>query len=293
MTPSSQPPVVLIHGLWLNPVSWQPWVARYAAAGHDVHAPGWPGMDVSVEELNRDPSPMNGLGVGEVADHYEKFLDTLPEEPVLMGHSFGGLLVQVLLSRGRGAAGVAIHPAGVKGVLRVPISSLRATSPVFRNPANRRRTVALTAEQWHYAFCNTLPREESDELYRRYAVPAPGRPLFQAVTANFDPHAATKVDFRKPDRAPLLFIGGLADHTVPASVVREAKAHYHSGLVELKEFPGRPHFTGGVPGWEQVADFALEWSMRVAPAHPAPRRAVPGPGEAQEPAATEKPTPTT
>jgi pimeloyl-ACP methyl ester carboxylesterase len=277
MTAPSTPPVVLIHGLWLNPVSWQPWVDRYTAAGHATQAPGWPGMDVPVDELNRDPSPMNGLGVGEVADHYERILDAMPEEPILMGHSFGGLIVEVLLSRGRGAVGVAIHPAQVKGVLRVPISSLRASFPVLGNPANRSRTVALTPEQWHYAFCNTVSREESDELYHRYAVPAPGRPLFQAATANFDPHAATKVDFRKPDRAPLLFIGGLSDHTVPASVVREAKAHYHSGLVELKEFPSRPHFTGGLPGWEEVADFALEWAVRVAPAHPAPRPPRPAP----------------
>jgi pimeloyl-ACP methyl ester carboxylesterase len=278
MTAPNKPPVLLIHGLWLNPVSWQPWVERYTAAGHPTQAPGWPGMDVPVEQLNRDPSPMNGLGVGEVADHYEKILDTLPEEPVLMGHSFGGAVVQVLLSRGRGAVGVAIHPAPVKGVLRLPISALRASSPVLRNPANRRKTVALTPEQWHYAFCNTLPREESDELYHRYHVPAPGRPLFQAAFANVDPHAATRVDFRKPDRAPLLLISSDGtDHTVPGSLVREARAHYHSGLVELKEFPGRPHFTGGVPGWEEVADYALEWATRVAPAHPAPRQPRPAP----------------
>jgi pimeloyl-ACP methyl ester carboxylesterase len=276
MTTPSSPPVVLIHGLWLNPVSWQHWVERYTAAGHQVQAPGWPGMDTSVELLNEDPSPMNGLGVGEVADHYEKIIDTLPEEPVLMGHSFGGLVVQLLLSRGRGAAGVAIHPAPVKGVLRVPVSSVRAAFPVLSNPATRQRTVALTPGQWHYAFCNTLSREDSDVLYRTYHVPAPGRPLFQAVTANVDPHAATRVDYRKPDRAPLLLIGSDGtDHTVPGSLVREAKAHYHSGLVELKEFPGRPHFTGGVPGWEEVADYALEWANRVAPAHPAPRPAKP------------------
>jgi pimeloyl-ACP methyl ester carboxylesterase len=264
--------VVLIHGLWLNPVSWQPWVERYSAAGHRVLAPGWPGMDVSVEQLNRDPSPMNGLGVGEVSDSYEKVLDTLEEEPILMGHSFGGTVVQVLLSRGRGAAGVAIHPAPVKGVLRLPVSALRASSPVLLNPANRKRTVALTPAQWHYAFCNTLPRDVSDELYRRYHVPAPGRPLFQAATANLDPNAATEVDFRKPDRAPLLLIGSdRTDHTVPGSIVRETKARYHSGVVELKEYPGRPHFTGGTPGWEAVADYALEWANRLAPAHPAPR----------------------
>jgi pimeloyl-ACP methyl ester carboxylesterase len=278
MTAPRTSTIVLIHGLWLNPVSWQPWVERYSAAGHQVLAPGWPGMDVSVEELNRDPSPMNGLGVAEVADHYETILDTLPEEPVLMGHSVGGTIVEVLLSRGRGAVGVAIHPAAVKGVLRLPLSTLRAASPVLLNPANRNRTVALTPEQWHYVFCNTLPKPASDELYHRYHVPAPGRPLFQAATANLDPHAATKVDFRKPDRAPLLFISSNStDHIVPGSVVREAKAHYHSGLVELKEFPGRPHFTGGTPGWEAVADYALEWSTRVAPAHPAPRPPRPSP----------------
>jgi pimeloyl-ACP methyl ester carboxylesterase len=293
MTAPRKPPVVLIHGLWLNRDSWQTWVERYQAAGHEVLAPGWPGMDASVAELNRDLSPMNDVGVGEVVDSYEKILDTLDQEPVLMGHSFGGAVVQVLLSRGRGAAGVAIHPAPIKGVLRLPVAALRSASPVLRNPANRHKTVALTPEQWHYSFCNTLSRDESDELYRRFAVPTPGRPLFQAATANFDPHAATKVDYRKPDRAPLLLIGSdKTDHTVPGSIVRETKAHYHSGLVELKEYPGRPHFTGGTPGWEAVADYALEWATRVAPAHPAPRSAVPKPRPAEEPAPKDEPTPT-
>jgi len=271
MTAAVKPPVVLIHGLWLNPTSWEHWVERFEAAGHRVLAPGWPGADASVEELNRDPSALNGVGVDQAADHYQAIVDSLGEQPILMGHSFGGALVQILLSRGRGAAGVAIHPAQVRGVIRMPASTLRATFPAFRNPANRNRAVALTPGQWHYAFCNTLFREDSDALYRRYAVPATARPLFQAAVANFNPRAATAVDFRKPDRAPLLIIGtDRTDHVIPRALTREAKAHYHSGIVELKEFPGRPHFTVGVPGWQEVADYALEWANRLAPARPAP-----------------------
>jgi pimeloyl-ACP methyl ester carboxylesterase len=273
-TPVQKPTIVLIHGLWLNPVSWEPWLQRFIAAGHRVLAPGWPGMDASVEELNRDPSPMNGLGLGEVVDHYESILDTLDAEPILMGHSFGGAVVQVLLSRGRGAAGVAIHPAPVKGVLRLPISSLRASFPVLGNPANRKRTVALTPEQWHYAFCNTMSRAESDEYYERYHVPAPGRPLFQAATANVTPHAVTTVDFHKTDRAPLLLISSDAtDHTVPGQLVQENYRRYHSGLVDLKQFRARPHLTCNAPGWEDVADYGLGW----ATAHQSSRRAHPVP----------------
>lgn len=175
--------IVLIHGLWLTRLSWEDWVDRYTQAGYHVLAPGWPGMEVDVEALRKDPSVMNGLGVVEVADHYEQLVRTLDTAPILIGHSFGGLLVQILLDRGLGSAGVALHPAPPRGVLRLPVSALRSSFPVLSNPANRKKTVGLTRGQWHYAFTNTLSEQASNAAYDRYHVPCPGRPLFQAASA--------------------------------------------------------------------------------------------------------------
>jgi alpha-beta hydrolase superfamily lysophospholipase len=272
MTENRRGTIVLIHGLWLTPRSWEHWVDRYTQAGYQVLAPAWPGMEVEVEALRRDPSVMNGLGVTEVADHYAAIIRGLGVAPIIMGHSFGGLMVQLLLDRGLGSAGVALHPAPVKGVLRLPVSALRASFPVLQNPANRKRTVALSPAQWHYAFTNTLDDDASQAAYARYHVPAPGRPLFQAATANLLPHAATKVDLRNDQRAPLLLIAGSADHTAPTSMVRENYTRYHRSraLTAFQEYPGRSHFTAGSPGWEEVADFALDWSARNRSA-PAPR----------------------
>jgi alpha-beta hydrolase superfamily lysophospholipase len=256
--------IVLIHGLWLSSRSWEHWVDRYTEAGYNVLAPGWPGMDVDVDVLRKDPSVMNGLGVVEVADHYETLIRSLDTAPILMGHSFGGLLVEILLDRGLGSVGVAIHPAPPKGVLRLPISALRSAFPVLSNPANRKRTVSLTPEQWHYSFTNTMSEDDSRAAYSRYHVPAPGRPLFQAATANLSPGAATKVNFGNDDRAPLLLIAGGADHTVPASLVRENLKRYRksTAVTDLQEYPDRSHFTAGSPGWEEVADYALGWAER-------------------------------
>lgn len=265
--------VVLVHGLWLSSRSWEHWIGRYTQAGYRVFAPGWPGMDVDVEVLRKDPSVMNGLGVREVADHYEEFLRTLDSAPILMGHSFGGLIVQILLDRGLGSTGVALHPGPPKGVLRLPVSALRSAFPVLGNPTNRNRTVGLTPEQWHYAFTNTLSEQDSLAAFARYHVPAPGRPLFQAATANLLPGAATKVNFRNANRAPLLLVAGGADHTVPPSLVRENLKRYRksSAVTEFQEYPGRSHFTAGSPGWEQVADFVLAWAERHRAAAPTQR----------------------
>ena len=253
--------IVLIHGLWLSARSWEHWVDRYAETGYRVLTPEWPGMDVDVEVLRKDPTVMNGLGVVEVADHYETLLRTLEAPPILMGHSLGGLLVQILLDRGLGSAGVAIHPAPPKGVLRLPISAVRSSAPVVSKPANRKRAVSLTPKQWHYAFTDTMTVKDSKAAYARYHVPAPGRPLFQVATANINPRAATKVNFGNDDRAPLLLIAGGADHFVPAAMVRENLRRYRrsTAVTDLQEYPERPHFTTGSPGWEEVADYALGW----------------------------------
>jgi pimeloyl-ACP methyl ester carboxylesterase len=265
-TEASEPSVVLVHGLWLTPRSWEGWVTRFEGRGRQVLAPPWPRIEGDVEDIRRDPSPLNGLGVTEIVDHYAEVVRGLDRPPIIIGHSFGGLVTELLLDRGLGVAGVALSPAPVKGVLRLPLAQLRASLPVLKNPANRNRTVELTPQQFHYAFTNTMSDADAKEAYDRYEIPGPGRPLFEAAFANLNPNAPSKVDFRNDRRPPLLVIGNGEDHTVPASVSKEAaKRLAKSGaVVEYREYPGRPHFTAGAPGWEEVADNALEWATRHA-----------------------------
>jgi alpha-beta hydrolase superfamily lysophospholipase len=262
--PPTAPPIVLIHGLWLTPRSWEGWKERFEARGRQVLAPAWPRMQEDIEEVRRDPSPMNGLGITEIVDHYDGIVRALDRPPVIMGHSFGGLIVELLLDRGLGAAGVALSPAPVKGVLRLPPAQLRAAFPVLGNPLNRKRTVELTPKQFHYAFTNTMDDDAANAVYERHQVPGPGRVLFQAAVANFNPSAANKVDFHKDDRAPLLVVGNGKDHTVPASVSKEAATRLgkSEAVVDYKEYEDRPHFTAGAPGWEAVADDSLDWADR-------------------------------
>lgn len=258
--------IVLVHGLWLSPHSWQPWIERYRAHGHTVHAPAWPGISELNSPLDHERAPA-GLGVQEIADHYESFVRTLPEQPIIIGHSFGGLVTQILLDRGLGSAGVALHPAPAKGVLRLPLSTLRAAFPVLGNPANRKRAVKLTDSQFRYAFANTVSPEQAAAENARLAVPGVGRPLFQAGFANFTParRAATRIDFGKSDRAPLLLVGGTSDHIVPAAVVRETHHRYRKSdaLTEYREYEGRDHGTAFHEGWQKVADNALDWALRA------------------------------
>ena len=255
--------IVLIHGLWMTPLSWEHWIDRYEAAGHTVLAPAWPGMDVGVEALREDPSAVEHLGIEEIVDHYDAIVRGLDEPPIIMGHSFGGAFTEILLDRGLGVAGVAFDGAAVKGITKLPLAQLKSAFPVLKSPANAHRAVALTLDEFHYAFTNTLGDDETRAAYERYAVPGPGRVLFQAAFANFNPHAATRVDFRKPDRAPLLIISGGEDHTVPASVDRAVAKKYAKGeaVTEYREFAGRSHWTVGEAGWEELADYALSWAL--------------------------------
>jgi alpha-beta hydrolase superfamily lysophospholipase len=255
--------IVLIPGLWLTALSWEHWVDHYTKRGFDVIARSWPGMDGDLATLREDHSAIDNLGFGDVVDHYDAIVRQLDRPPIIMGHSFGGAVVQVLLDRDLGAAGVAIDPAPIKGVLRLPPSSLRSAFPVLSSPANRHRAVMLSPEEFHYAFTNTLDDEEGAEAYQRYAAPGPGKALFEAALANFNPHAATKVDFHNDERAPLLLIAGQVDHVVPSSIVRtEARLQRRSKAVTgFKEFKGRSHYIVGQHGWEEVADFALDWAL--------------------------------
>ena len=183
-----------------------------------------------------------------------------------MGHSFGGAFTELLLDRGRGAAGVAIDAAAVKGITKLPASELKVGWPVLKNPANRHDTVMLTPEEFRYAFTNTLSEEESAVVYERYAVPGAGRVLFQGALANFNPHSPLKLDFKNSDRAPLLLIAGGQDHTVPAVVDAQANKKYgkSDAITEYKEYPDKPHFGIGIEGWEEIADFALDWAEKHA-----------------------------
>ena len=266
-TDTSKPDtVVLIHGLFMTPRSWEHWVERYKQRGFKVLAPAYPGLEVEVEALRADPSPIEKLTIDETVHHLETIVRQLPRPPILMGHSFGGAMVQILLDRGVGAAGVGIDSAPVKGILRLPWTTIRASWPVLSHPSNRHKAVPFTPQQFHYAFTNTLSEEQSAAVYERYHIPAPGRFVFDGATANFNPHATTKVDFDKEDRAPLLFIAGGADNFIPASINKSNARHYNTGIVAYKEFPGRSHYTVGQDGWQEVADFALAWALDPTPA---------------------------
>lgn len=271
-TSDSADTIVLIHGLWLTALSWEHWVEHYRARGYRVIARSWPGMEGDIDAFRRDPSAITELGVTEVVEHYERIVRELDKPPIIIGHSFGGLITEILLDRGLGAAGVALDPAPVKGIFVLPFASLKSALPGLKNPFEQHRAVALTLEQFHYGFTNHLSEEESAPIYERYAVPGPNHVLFQASLANFNPHAATTVNFHNDNRAPLLLVGGGRDHTVPASVT---KANYElfrksRAVTEYKEYPERTHWTIGQDGWESVADFALGWARDHASARNSP-----------------------
>ena len=254
--------ILLIHGMFMTPRSWEPFRGYYEARGYRVLTPPWPRMKGEVEDIRRDPSALNGLGTIEIVDYYENIVREQDQPPIIMGHSVGGLFVQMLLDRGLGAVGVGIDAAAPKGVLRLPWAQIRSLSPILLNPANNRRTVMLTFAQFRYAFANTLDDIEAMKVYQRNAIPVPGRLVFQAGLANLNPRAATRVNYRNDARAPLLLIAGSEDHTVPASVDRSTfrKYRYSTAITDFKEFPGRSHLTVAQPGWEEVAEYALAWA---------------------------------
>ena len=259
--PTDASPVVFIHGLWLHATSWQPWTQLFGEAGYTTLAPGWPGDPDTVEEARANPDRLADHGIDEVVAHYAGIIAGTGGRPILVGHSFGGMIAQKLLAQDLAVAAVAIDAAQIKGVLPLPFSALRATLPVFRNPANKHRSVSLTAEQFRYAFGNAIPEEESDALHARWTIPAPGKPLFEAASANLDPHSPAKVDTANSGRGPLLLITGGRDHTVPESVTRATLRQYrHSDAVtDLVEFPDRGHSLTIDHGWREVADTALAW----------------------------------
>lgn len=257
-------PVVFIHGLWIHALSWQPWQDLFGERGHETLAPGWPGEADSAEATRADPDATAGFGVDDITEAYAKTLATLGTLPIVVGHSFGGLIAQKLLSRGQAAAAVAISPAPIKGIRVLPPSLLRSSLPVLSRPTNKRKAVALTEKQFAYAFGNALPRSESDELYRRWAIPSPGRPLFEASSANFTRNAPTAIDTGRGDRGPLLLVAAGKDHTVPAVVVRAAHRLYagSGSVTEIVTYADRGHSAPFDHGWRELADDTLAWLAR-------------------------------
>jgi pimeloyl-ACP methyl ester carboxylesterase len=251
----------------MTPLSWEKWSERFGARGYNVLAPAWPGMDVEIEQLRADPKAIENLGIGEILDSYDAIIRALDESPIIMGHSFGGAFAEILLDRGLGAAGVAIDAAGVRGITKLPFSTLRSGFPVLKSPANKHRAVPLTFEEFHYAFTNTMSEEDARAAFDRYAAPGPGRVLWEGAFANFNPRTPLQLDFKNEDRAPLLLIAGGDDHVVPASIDKATSKRFQrksSAFTEYKEFPGRSHFTVGQDGWEEVADYALNWASEHA-----------------------------
>jgi pimeloyl-ACP methyl ester carboxylesterase len=259
-------PAVFVHGLWLLPSSWDRWAALFEEAGYTALTPGWPDDPATVEEANAHPEVFAGKSVGDVADHFGAVIGKLDKKPAVIGHSFGGLIAQIIAGRGLAAVSVAIDAAPFRGVLPLPISSLRSASPVLGNPANRHRAVPLTYDQFRYGFANAVGEDEARELYDAYAVPASGEPLFQAAAANLNPWTEAKVDTENPDRGPWLIISGEKDHTVPPAISNAAykRQQHNDGVTELAEIPGRGHALTIDSGWREVADTALAFVKRFA-----------------------------
>jgi non-heme chloroperoxidase len=261
---SGRTPVVFIHGLWLLPSSWDRWASLFEEAGYAPLTPSWPDDPETVEEARANPDVFARKTVGQVADHTGDVIGKLDKKPAVIGHSTGALLTQNVAGRGLSAASVAIDPAPFRGVLPLPISSLRSAMPVLRNPLNRSRAIALTLPQFRYGWANTLSEQEAHHLYETFHVAAPGAALFQAATANLNPRTEARVDTTNPDRGPLLLISGEKDHTVPWAIVNASfkRQRRNPGVTEIEKIPNRGHSLTIDSGWREVADKALAFVKR-------------------------------
>ena len=261
---SGKPPVVFVHGLWLLPSSWDRWAKLFEADGFAPLQPHWPDDPETVEEAKDKPDVFAKKSVGQVADHFGEVISGLSKRPAVIGHSFGGLMTEILAGRGLAAVSVAISPAPFRGVLPLPISALRSASPVLRNPRNRGRAIPLTYEQFRYAFANAVDEDEAKQLYETYAVPAPGEPVFQAAAANLNPWTEVKVDTKNPARGPMLIISAEEDHTVPWSIANASykRERHNKDVTEIVKMPGRGHALTIDGGWREVADTALGFIRR-------------------------------
>ena len=268
-------PVVFIHGLWIHSEAWAPWLELFASNGYAPSAPGWPGDAETVDATRANPEALDGVGIEQICHHYADYIETLDAKPIVIGHSFGGLIAQELLANDLAIAGVAIDPAPIKGVKKLPFSQLRSGFPVLGNPANKKRTVSLTAKQFRYSFGNAISEEESDALHEAWTIPGPGRPLFEDATANFSRNSPAAVDTHTAVRGPLLLASGTEDHTVPKAVTLDVLSMYAdnpSSTTEYHEFEGRGHSLTIDSGWRTVADVTLEWLASKSLDVPVPTR---------------------
>jgi non-heme chloroperoxidase len=261
---SGRTPVVFVHGLWLIRTSWERWEKLFDEAGYAPIAADWPDDPASVEAARADPDAFAGKGVAQVADHVAALIGRLDKKPAVVGHSFGGLMAQIVAGRGLTAAAVAIDPAPFRGVLPLPISALRSAFPVLGNPLNRGKAIALTFDQFRYGWANALDEAEARELFGSFMVPAPGKPLFQAAMANLNPASEVKADTKNADRGPLLIISGEKDHTVPHAIAHASykRQQHNPGVTEFAELPNRGHALVIDSGWREVADTALAFVQR-------------------------------
>lgn len=272
MNSTDKTPIVLIHGLWMTPKSWDTWAERFRAQGHKVIIPGWPGIDDrSVEDIRRDPSALKGIGLKQIADNYERIIRALPVKPIIMGHSFGGVLTQMLADRGLGAVYVGVAPGQTAGVTALPLSTLWTGTPILSNPFGINGAKPLSKRHFHFTFGNDLPRAASDALWEEYAVNSYNKVFFEGVTSVLNEKGGvTHVDYARADRAPLLVITGEIDHVVPPAIGRAIVKKYHSSgstaIVEYKEYAGRTHRLVSQDGWEEIADYALTWAVEHATA---------------------------
>ena len=259
--PTEPTPVLFIHGLWLHSSSWSPWIDHFSARGYAPSAPGWPGDGPTVEATRADPDAVGNVGVEEITAHYRSLMDAAGSKPILIGHSFGGMIAEKLLGEGYGSAAIGIDAAQIKGVLPLPLSALHSTLPVFKNPTNIHKAVTLTPEQFRYSFGNELTEEESNKLYEKWAIAAPGKPLFEAAAANFSLHSPVKVETKNSERGPLLLIAGGKDHTVPEVITKSTLKQYkHStAQTDFHVFDDRGHSLTIDHGWQEVADYCLAW----------------------------------
>jgi non-heme chloroperoxidase len=258
------PPIIFIHGLWLHASSWGNWGKFFTKAGYETFAPGWPGDANTIEETRKHPERIAGRGINEVTATYSKIIKSLKTKPIVIGHSFGGLIAQKLLGENLAAAVVAIDPAQMRGVLPLPFAQIKSGFPVLKDPRNKNRAISLNSDEFRYGFGNAITVKESNELYNKWTIPAPGKPLFSAAFANFNPNTEAKVDISNATRGPLLIISGGKDHTVPPAVAQSAFKLYHKSpaITELKEFKNRGHSLVIDNGWKEIAEYSLKWLQK-------------------------------
>lgn len=275
MATTQKAPIVLVHGLWMTPKSWDTWAEYFEAQGHEVIRPGWPGIDDrEVADIRNNPAALRGVGLKQIADHYERIIRALPQfasgqKPIIMGHSFGGLLTQMLADRGLGSAYVGVTPGQPAGITTLPASTVRTAFPILRNPFNRNGASPISKPHFHFTFGNDLTRAESDAIWEEFAVNSYNRVFFEGVAGAFnEKNGVSHVDYDRADRAPLLIITGEIDHVVPPAIGKAIVKKYTStdspAIVEYKQFPGRTHRIVSQEGWQEVAEYALSWATSHA-----------------------------